>query len=172
VCEPYTICRVPTGTESGRRRRRSDHRRGRHGEGQGTVPVRVGHPVVLRPVQHAHPVHVFRRVGLQHRVLGHQPVRSGHHQDRFGPGHPVLRHDHVHQPHDHARAHAAGRPGSGLHRQRGLPDDRHVRGRRFAGGPDHAGGHYHRRLVTVSVAVFTLRHSSGNQSPTIILLLL
>jgi len=125
--------------------------------------VRVGHPIVLRPVQHTHPVHVFRRAGLQHRILGHQPVRSSHHQDRFGPGHPVLRHGHVHQPHYHARAHAAGRPGSGLHRQRGLSNDRHVRGRRFAGGPDHAGGH-HRRLVAVSVAVSTLYRSSGNQS--------
>jgi len=120
--------------------------------------MRVGYSVLLRPGQHAHPVHVFRRARLQHCILGHQPLRSGHHQNRFRPGHPVLRYDHVHQPYNHSRAHATGRPGSGRHRQHGLADDRYVHCWYFVGGPDHAGGHHRRRLVVVAVAaVSTLR---------------
>lgn len=111
-----------TGTEPGRRRGRSDHRCRWRGKGQRTVALRVGDTVVLRPVQHAHPVHVLRRARVQHRVLGHQPVRAGYPEGRAGPGHPVLRADHGHQPHgdaDHDGITNARSPGTGRHRQRG-----------------------------------------------------
>lgn len=122
------------GTGPGRRRRGSDGGDRRSRKGQRAVALRVGHPVVLRARQHAHTVHVFRRAGLQRRVLGHQPVRAGHRADRPGPGHQVLR---ARQPHhdadDAARVRRNARDGQRGHRLDGRSHGGHVapsRGRR------------------------------------------
>lgn len=117
---------VFAGPEPGRRRRGGDHRDGRRAKGQGTVAVRVGHPVVLRAGQHARPVLVLRRAGLQHRVLGHQPVRAGHRAGGLRTGRLVLRARHVQQQR-HRGARDNGRATVVHHRRRRLDrrPDRH-----------------------------------------------